>query len=110
MKHKHAPGFRRIHNELKRDIITIMELILEGQPDNKIDLDDNHGSLIVNQIDDQESEVIRSIELIKRTDNIIPPCVVVWYGIYEEENNQAVKDFDVNFLLNILEALETATE
>ena len=110
MKHKHAPGFRRIYNGLKRDIITIMTMILEDVEDNKVQLDDHRGSLVVNRIDDQESEVIQSIELIKYPADAKPPCVVVWYGVFEEDNNQGVEDYDVSFLLNILEALEKATE
>jgi hypothetical protein len=109
-KHKHSTGFRRIHNGLKKDIITIMEMILEDQPDNKVMLDDNRGSLVTQVIDDQESEVIQSIELIKYSGDSRPPCVVVWTGVFEEDNNQGVEDFEVYFLLNILEALEKAVE
>jgi hypothetical protein len=109
MKNKRSIRFRRIHNEVKRDVITVLTEILKKADDNKLDLDDYRGSLIVNQIsdDDQESVVIQSIYLKYGVEH----CkVIACCGVFEEEYDQDLEDYSVEFLLNILEATEEAIE
>lgn len=108
MKHRFAIGFRRVHRDLKSDIITIIAELLKKEPDNKINLEDNQGSLIVNAIDDQESEVIQSIFL--KYDGTENGKVIACIGVYGEDREQDIEEFGVEFLLNVLDAAEEVTE
>ena len=106
MKHKFAIGFRRVYNEVKRDVITILTEILKDVDDNKLYLSGYRGSLIVTHIsdDDQESTQIHSIYL--KDECKVIACV----GVFEEEYDQDVEEYNVEFLLSILEAAESEIE
>lgn len=109
MKHRLTPVYKNRVDMLKTDIMhaikvvadDIMSRIGQGM---KIDLEDNRGSLVINAIDDQQSEVIQSIERLENN------TYVVWSGVYEEENRHSLRDFEIPMLINILDALEAAIE
>jgi hypothetical protein len=104
MKHRHAIGFRRVYNELKRDVKTTLTEILKKAEDNQLVLYDDKGSLILNSIDDQENEVIMSAKLC------YPDKVIVSYGVFEEDNEMAIEDLSIELMLNVLDAAEAALE
>ena len=93
--------FRKTYEMLVKDVIGTIIVFVESQPERKLYVDDYRGSLIVNVIDDQASEVIQSIEL--EGDKPIARC-----GVYEEEWNQPLSEFSLEMLLNILDAVEEA--
>ena len=79
--------------------------------DNSLQLDDDRGSLIYNVIDDQESEVIRSIVKTNNPNTMKPPTIEVWIGVYEDDYSVNIEEeFDCSKLLSILEACERAIE
>jgi hypothetical protein len=96
--------FRKSYDKLKKDIIETIITFMKAVPDGKIQLDDHRGSLCYNVIDDQESEVIQSLEVIN------PIKIVAWIGVFEDDYHKDIEEFEVPFLLNILDALEIALE
>jgi hypothetical protein len=78
--------------------------------DESLQLHDNRGSLCYNVIDDQQSEMIHSIEIVRYPDEIKPPKVMAWIGVYEEDNTVDIEEFSYEMLLNVLEAAEKAIE
>jgi hypothetical protein len=103
--------FRKSYDKLKKDIIETIITFMISIPDGKIQLDDHRGSLCYNVIDDQESEVIQSLDIICNfEDKTKPPIVGAWIGVYDEDYMAAISQFEVPFLLNILDALEIALE
>lgn len=97
------------HKGLRTRITEAINEILVAN-DNSLQLDDDRGSLIYNVIDDQESEVIRSIVKTNNPDTMKPPTIEVWIGVYEDDYSVDIEEFDCNMLLNVLEACERAIE
>jgi|WetSurMetagenome_2_1015567.scaffolds.fasta_scaffold121836_1 hypothetical protein len=110
MKNRLAPVYKFRLDLLKAEIIDgiIVIAINALKPAEHIDLEDNRGSLVINAIDDQQSEVIQCIERLDKSPN--PDIIVVWSGVYEEENRHSLQDFEIPMLINILDALEAAIE
>jgi hypothetical protein len=96
--------FRKSYDKLKKDVIDVIITFMKAAPDGHIQLNDKRGSLCYQVIDDQESEVIQSLELSK------PDEIVAWIGVYDEDYTIDIENFEIPFLLNILEALEKALE
>lgn len=82
------------------------DLFTEDGDGNHVDyveeIDDHRGNLVIGG-DDQESIVVMSIEIKENQ-------IVANYGVYDEEGYQDIDDFDVEFLVIILEACEIAIE
>jgi hypothetical protein len=93
--------FRKTYEMLVKDVIGTITVFVESQPVEKIYLDDKDGSLIINAIDDQASEVIQCIE--HRGD-----VITLWSGVFDEDRAWSLEDFDIEKLLNILDAVEEA--
>jgi hypothetical protein len=102
-----AELFRNTLKSLKDDILHNIKTLVEKQPNAYIKVDDNRGSLVVNVIDDQESEVIQSVTYKGFRGQEI---LLAWYGVYEEDNTLILEECNVEMLLNILDAVETAIE
>lgn len=71
-------------------------------------LDDNRGSLITNETDMQESEVIHRIW--RKYNGCNSAKIIAGVGIYEEDYEVPIENYGTEFLLNILEAAEKADE
>jgi hypothetical protein len=101
-----ARFYRNGYNAMRKAIINdLIDVLLAN--DESLQLDDYQGSLIYNQIDDQESQVIQSIALARDPDNIKPPKVIVWVGVYgDSENNVDIEELGTELLLNICDAVE----
>lgn len=95
--------FRKTHDMLVKDVIGTIIIFVKSQPEEKVYLQDDKGSLIINRFDDQESEVIQSIEAYGNHP-------IVWSGIFDEDRNWSLNDFNIEILLNILDAVEQAVE
>ena len=78
--------------------------------DESLQLDDHRGSLCYNVINDQESEVIQSIEIVRYPNEIKAPKVIAWIGVFVEDNTVDIEEFSFEMLLNVLEACEKAIE
>jgi len=109
MKNRLTPIYKSRVEQLKSEIIIGIKVVADSEMSRigqglKIDLEDNRGSLVINQIDDQESEVIQSIERLENN------VYVVWSGVYEEDTKHHLRDFDIPTLINILDAIEAAIE
>ena len=103
---------RKRYEELRNNVIERITTLVASQATNRLELDDNRGSLVIGG-DDQESVCIMSLELLfpsKHKDDPFkyPSYVVANYGVYEEDGYQPIKDYGFETLLNILEAAEDA--
>jgi site-specific DNA-adenine methylase len=100
--------FRKAYDKLRKDVINCIAVFVASDPEKKVMLSDDNGDLIINTIDDQESEVIQSIEVIETEGQ--PNQIVVWYGVYDEDNSMDIKDCSTEILLNILDAVVESME
>jgi hypothetical protein len=102
-----AEGYNKDYGVLKNDIIRdIFFLIKDQDIENDIDsneLDISRHEIITQVIDDQESEVIHNLEL--RGSQIIAHA-----GIYEDDIEYNLEEFEVPMLIKILEAAEKILE
>jgi hypothetical protein len=103
-----AQFFRDSCNAMKRAILEEITNVLLKESDNKLVLYDHHGNLVVNVINNLESEVIMSIYLKYQTNN--PPQVMVAGGVYEEDWNNPLEDYSYEKIIDVLDAVEIASE
>lgn len=92
---------------LRSEILDNIKTLVLQQPDKRIELEDDRGSLVIGG-DEQESIVIMSVEA--RTPIGHPVILMANYGIYDEDGRQPLTDYDTETLANVLEACEKATE
>jgi hypothetical protein len=97
-------NYREQLNNLVDSIIEDIHSILKTLPDNYIQVQDRRGNLIINGIDDQESEVIQSVK-IKDMGPTRGEEVVAMYGIYEEDCEIKLKMLDIDLLINLYESV-----
>jgi hypothetical protein len=100
--------FRKAYDKLRKDVINCIAVFVASDPEKKVTLDDDNGDLIINTIDDQESEVIQSIEVIETEGQ--PDQIIVWYGVYDEDQTMDIEDCSMEILLNICDAVVEAME
>lgn len=97
------------HKGLRLRLIDAIFNILVAN-DDSLQIDDYHGSLCYNVIDDQESEVIQSITVERYHNEIRAPKVMAQIGVFEPDYSVDIEDFSCEMLLNVLEAAEKAVE
>ena len=101
--------FKNTLKDLKGSILQNIRTLINKQSNSYLRVEDLHGDLVINVIDDQESEVIQSIT-IKDVDGSGIERLIAWYGVYEEDNYMELKDCSVEKLLDILGAVERELE
>lgn len=101
---------RRVFKSVVNDIAKVITRRLKDAPSNEIELDDVKGSLIYNQIDDQESEVITRAYL--RYDPNSPDKSSIMVEVDDTLNGYDVEfsTLGIELMFNVLEAIEVATE
>ena len=104
---KDSQRLKQEYNTLRSMILIRIDEHLHKNND-ELNLDDDQGNLIVNQIDDQESEVIHRI--YRKRINPKTTRIMAGVGIYEEDYELPIGNFDIELLFNILDAAEIASE
>jgi hypothetical protein len=95
--------------EVRRKVLEDIKEILRRVSDNELDVSDNRGSLIVNSgSDDAEENVVIQRVWLKYSNNGGIPIAAC--GVFDEDYEVEVDTFTTEFLMNILEACETAEE
>ena len=87
---------------LRLEILDNIKNIILKQDGEYLEVDDNRGSLVIGS-DDQESVVIMSIETRGK-------YLTANYGVYEPEGYEHIDEYNIERLINILEACEEAQE
>jgi hypothetical protein len=107
---KASEEFRHKYNSLKDDLVTeIWSLILssggEDEDVKELDIREKRGcpAVVTQVIDDQQSEVIHT--LLVKEDSVIAVA-----GIYEDDNEYDIDEFEIPMLLIILESVEKHIE
>ena len=104
---KESQRLKQEYNAIRSMILIRIDEHLHKNND-ELNLDDDQGSLIVNQIDDQESEVIHRI--YRKRINPKTTRIMAGVGMYEENYELPIGNFDIDLLFNILDASEIASE
>ena len=96
--------------EVTRKTLDDINEILMRVPDNELDVDDNRGSLIDHSgSDDAEENVVVQRVYLKNSGKK-PSKAIAVCGVWDEDYEIGVDKYPIEFLLNILEALESAEE
>lgn len=100
-----ADHFRESYASLKETIIGEIKDIVRHQDDQRIEMYETKRcpALVTTVIDDQESEVINEIILLE--DNVIASA-----GVYEDDTYYNLKEFELPFLVEILDSVEKHLE
>jgi hypothetical protein len=85
-------------------------MYLKEANENEIEIDDVQGSLIYNQIDDQESEVIISVWLKYDTSSPDKSKIMAKVSGQGDEYDVAFDSLGIDHMFNVLDAIEKAIE
>ena len=96
-----ADHFRKSYASLKETIIGEIKDIVRYQDDQRIEMYETKRcpALVTTVIDDQESEVINELILVENN-------VVASAGVYEDDTYYKIQEFEVPFLIQILDSVE----
>lgn len=91
--------------EIRKEVIIEIIEVLMTAPDNEIYVDDDNGSLVVNRIDDQESEVIQRVWLKYDVRGYNNSKVMVSGGVFEEDWSNSLEDYPFETILAVHKAV-----
>lgn len=97
-------NYREQLNNLVESIIKDIHSVLKTCDDQYLQVQDVRGNLIINHIDDQESEVIQSVT-IKDMGGSRGEKVIAMYGIYDEDGEIILEMLDTDLLINLYESV-----
>jgi hypothetical protein len=102
---KHVGDYKKDYINLKDDIITEIWMILREQPNETMDLSElkDCPTIITNYIDYQESETIH--ELFVKGNKVMATA-----GIYNDDTEYDLEEFEVPMLIAIFQAVELHLE
>jgi hypothetical protein len=102
---EHVGGYKKAYDDLRGDIITEIWMILREQPDETMDISETKDcpAIITNYIDDQESETIH--ELCIEGNKVMATA-----GIYEDDTEYDLEEFEAPMLIQIFESVEKHLE
>lgn len=100
---KTAKRFRETLEALRTEILDNIKDIVTRQKGEYLEIEDNRGSLVIGG-DEQESIIIGSLETRGNS-------ITANWGVYSDEDSYThIEEYDIELLINILDACEKAEE
>jgi len=105
---KNINKYRKDFADLRDSILVEISSLIRKQPNWYLKIQDVRGKLKYQELNSQESEICQSITVKDFGDH--GEQEVVWVGVHEEDYYVSIAQFDIDHLINILEAMIAETE
>ena len=105
---KNINAYRKNHADLRYSILVEIANLIRKQPNCYLQIQDVLGKLVHRELESKQLEVIHSVTVKDLGDE--GDKEVVWVGVYGEDHYIDTEQLSIELTINILEAMQEATE